>query len=81
MTDNLLEKVEEKVISLLTELEAQRKENSLLKHENALLKTEKNSQTTRLQGLVSLLNVLDATDDNTSVANQAISERGEAIAS
>lgn len=63
MTDNLLEKVEEKVISLLTELENQRKENSLLRNENMQLKTEKNQQMTRLQGLISLLNVLDTSEN------------------
>ncbi|MDR3477948.1 MAG: hypothetical protein P4M14_07945 [Gammaproteobacteria bacterium] len=78
MTDNLLEKVEEKVIALLTELEQQRKENNFLKNENAQLKTEKTQQTTRLQGLVSLLNVLDPAD-NVRAEHLAGVVQGEAV--
>jgi hypothetical protein len=63
---------------LLTELEQQRKENNFLKNENAQLKTEKNHQTTRLQGLVSLLNVLDPADNARSEGYTATAQ-GEAV--
>ena len=81
MTDNLLEKVEEKVITLLSELETQRKENHLLKEENALLKNEKSRQASRLQGLVSLLNVLDTSEDGAAIESHVVAMQGEAIAS
>lgn len=64
MTDNLLYKLEEKVVLLLTELEDLRKEVSLVKHENATLKAEKVSHAHKLQGLVSLLDAIDAAPVN-----------------
>lgn len=63
MTDNLLQTVEEKVMSLLTELESLRKELSQAKQENAQLKSEKVNHTQKLQGLISLLDTLDVGQD------------------
>lgn len=67
MTDNLLMKVEEKVMTLVTELENARKEiqhvRSELNHarqENSNLKSEKISYLEKLQDLVSLLDAVDA---------------------
>lgn len=55
MTENLLHKLEEKVTSLLKEMETLRNELNLLKLENSSLKIEKLSSIEKLQGLVSLL--------------------------
>jgi regulator of replication initiation timing len=66
MTDNFLQKLEEKVMVLLTELESLRKELSQLRHENASLKTEKINHAKKLQGLVSLLDSLEAETANYS---------------
>ena len=67
MTDNLLMKVEEKVMTLVTELETARKEiyhmRSELNHarqENSNLKSEKIGYLEKLQDLVSLLDAVDA---------------------
>lgn len=66
MTDNFLQKLEEKVMVLLTELESLRKELNQLRHENASLKAEKANHTKKLQGLVSLLDSLEAESANYS---------------
>lgn len=63
MTDNFLQKLEEKVMVLLTELEVLRKEHSQLKQENANLKAEKQNHAKKLQGLISLLDSLEATTE------------------
>lgn len=55
MTENLLQKLEEKTMALLAELEKLRTENKKLKQENSSLKTEKESSTEKIQSLVSLL--------------------------
>ncbi|MHB1947076.1 MAG: hypothetical protein ACYCQI_03040 [Gammaproteobacteria bacterium] len=54
MTENLLHKLEEKVLTLLKELESLRNELTLQKLENSSLKSEKVNATKKLQGLVSL---------------------------
>lgn len=61
MTDNLLQKLEEKMMTLLAELENLRKETSALRQENLALKTEYNNHLKKLQGLISLLDSLDGT--------------------
>jgi cell division protein ZapB len=66
MTDNFLQKLEEKVMVLLTELESLRKEINHLRHENASLKAEKTNHAKKLQGLVSLLDSLEAESANYS---------------
>jgi len=60
MTDNLLYKLEEKMVSLLTELENLRKEVSKVKQENATLKTDQIKYGQKLQDILSLLDSLDA---------------------
>jgi regulator of replication initiation timing len=66
MTDNFLQKLEEKVMVLLTELEVLRKEHTQLKQENANLKLEKQNHAKKLQGLISLLDSLEATVEDPS---------------
>jgi regulator of replication initiation timing len=59
MTENLLQKVEDKIHLLLAEVARMRKELHYLKHENATLKSQLGQHTKKLQGLVSLLNMVD----------------------
>ena len=59
MIDNFLQRLEEKVMVLLTELESLRKEISQLRHENSALKTDKLNYTKKLQTLLSLLDSLE----------------------
>lgn len=59
MTDNLLLKLEEKTLVLLTELDDLRKEVQQLRQENNALKTEKGTYLKKLQNLISLLDALE----------------------
>lgn len=59
MTDNLLQKLEEKMMSLLTELETLRNESHRIKQENSALRSEQANHAKKLQGLVSLLDALE----------------------
>jgi regulator of replication initiation timing len=59
MTDNFLQKLEEKVMVLLTELETLRKEMTQLRKDNAALKADKANYANKLQGLISLLESLE----------------------
>ncbi len=59
MTDGLLQKLEEKLLALVQELDGLRKELNLRKQENSILKTEKFNYTKRLQELISLLEAQD----------------------
>jgi regulator of replication initiation timing len=70
MTDNFLQKLEEKVMILLAELEALRLEVSQLKQENSTLTLEKLSYTKSLQKLISLLDSLDITADESTATYQ-----------
>lgn len=62
MTDILIQKLEEKVMLLLTDMEDLRKEVGQLRRENSALKTEMSSSSNKLQSLLSLLDSLDATE-------------------
>ncbi len=55
MTENLLQKLEEKTMTILAELEKLRGEVKNLKQENASLRTEKETSSRKLNDLVSLL--------------------------
>ena len=59
MTDNLLQKLEEKMMVLLTELESLRRETVCLRQENNHLKAEYNHHTKKLQDLLLLLDCVD----------------------
>ena len=58
MTD-LIQKLEEKVVLLLTELEDLRFDVERLAQENADLKAEKTKYTQKLQSLIALLDTVD----------------------
>lgn len=72
MTDNFLQKLEEKVMVLLTELETLRKEMTQLRKENANLKSDKLNYASKLQGLVSLLESLETTDSAETFESQVV---------
>jgi regulator of replication initiation timing len=61
MTENLLQKLEEKMMTVLAELEILRKEVSRLRQENNGLRAEYSHHTKKLQGLISLLDSLEST--------------------
>jgi regulator of replication initiation timing len=55
MTENLLQKLEEKIVTLLSELEKLQQQISQLKNENHSLKSEKVHSQQKLQTIVTLL--------------------------
>lgn len=55
MTETLLQKLEEKTMNMLAELEKLRGDVKQLKHENSSLRAEKENSGKKLQDLVSLL--------------------------
>lgn len=67
MTENLLQKLEEKMMMLLTEVEALRTEVQHLNHENSSLRSERESNSKKLQDLISLL-------DSVSVVTNIMTE-------
>ena len=77
MTENLLQKLEEKTMTILAELEKLRSELKQLKHENFALHSEKESNTRKLQDLVSILDTTYAADSS-SVSGDRVFLQGEA---
>jgi hypothetical protein len=69
MTDNLLQKIEERVLALLNELEVMRSEIIKLRSENAILRDDHGTHVEKLQGLISLLDVLDCSDSQKYVVS------------
>jgi len=70
MTDNFLQKLEEKVMILLTELEDLRFTVQQLKEEKANLEIEKFNYTQKLQGLITLLDSVDDATEESVVPSQ-----------
>ena len=64
MTESLIQKIEEKVMALMTELEQLRKEHTQVKHENAAMKADKQDAAKKMQGLISLLDTLESSSDS-----------------
>jgi regulator of replication initiation timing len=62
ITENLLQKLEERVMILLSEIEDLRKEVNRLTDENKLFSTEKESHSRKLQDLISLLDAVNPPD-------------------
>ena len=58
MTENLLQKLEEKAMTLLSELEMLRHEVVQLRKENSTLKIEKDNSVRKLQDLISVLDTI-----------------------
>ncbi len=59
MTDNLLQKLEEKVVVLVSQLESLRRECGQLKRENSAFKAEQGKNAEKLRAVISLLDVLE----------------------
>lgn len=70
MTESLLQNIEEKVMSLLMELETMRRELHHLRNENSSLKTDKANATKKLQGLLSLFDLSAAAPQQTLTTNE-----------
>jgi len=62
MTESLLQKLEEKTMNVLTELEKLRGEMKQLKQENFTLRSEKENNTRKLQDLMALLDSTSFSD-------------------
>ena len=58
MTENFLQKLEDKVTLILTQLETTRTETNTLKLENASLKAEASHAANKLRDLISLVDVV-----------------------
>lgn len=73
MTENLLHKLEERMMTLISEVETLRKEIQHLSLENSSLKVERENHARKLQDLISLLDtvsvvVADGEMTSTSIA-------------
>lgn len=60
MTNVLLQKLEEKIMALVTELDSTRLELARVKQENSQMKTEYSDHTKKLQDLMALLDAFEA---------------------
>ena len=59
MTETLLQKLEDKVVTPLSEMELLRNELKKVKQENVALRSEKLNSIQKLQGLMGLLDTID----------------------
>ncbi len=69
MSESLLQKLEEKIMTLLSEVEHSRKEIARLQHENTVLKNERENYARRLDGVMKLIDSVDKVEDPLAVAN------------
>ncbi|RDI44814.1 hypothetical protein [Aquicella lusitana] len=69
MTENLLQKLEEKMMTLLSEVEDLRNEVQRLNQENSSLKMEKENHTKKVQDLISLLDAINVVENTASHLN------------
>ncbi len=80
MTDILLQKIEERVVTLLGQLEVMRNEVARLRHENAVLREDQGDHTKKLQELITLLDVLEGAEGHSSVNQDSHIETDVAVA-
>lgn len=66
MTENLLLKLEEKMVMLISEVEELRKEIQHLNHENSTLRFDKENSSKKLQELISLLDTIGIVSEDSS---------------
>lgn len=71
MTENLLQKLEEKMVMLISEVEDLRKEIQHLNHENSSLRVERESHTRKIQELISLIDSVSVAIDTSLTASIA----------
>lgn len=69
LTENLLYKLEEKMMLLLTDSEGLRQQITRLQQENAALRQEKESHTRKLQDLINLLDSVNPVEQPVQVNN------------
>lgn len=62
MTDNLLQKLEEKMMMVISEVEELRKENQRLNHKNAMLELARENHVKKMQDLIGLIDAIAITD-------------------
>lgn len=67
MTENLLQKLEEKMMALLSEVEDLRNEVARVTHENTTLKFERETNAEKLRGLISLMETVNPADNITTI--------------
>lgn len=67
MMDTMIQTLEDKVMALVNEMEELRKDMQRVKQENIFLKTERENQRQKLQGLISLLESVDAPQESSHV--------------
>lgn len=87
MTENLLQKLEEKMMMLLTEVEELRHQVQHLKSENVALKNEKERQSmemvnneSKLQDLLSLLDAINVVETPMSATMEEKNDESEQAA-
>jgi regulator of replication initiation timing len=68
MAENLILKIEERVLTLLNELEVMRSEIVRLRSENTILRDDHGTHVQKLQGLLSLLEILEQPENSHSNA-------------
>ncbi|OGT60136.1 MAG: hypothetical protein A3E85_03540 [Gammaproteobacteria bacterium RIFCSPHIGHO2_12_FULL_45_12] len=72
MTENLLQKLEEKMMMLLSEVETLRKDLRMVLEVNASLKAERETHAKKLQDLLSLLDEVVVTEQVASKADLSL---------
>lgn len=77
-TEGLLQKLEERMMALLAELEKSRQDNQRLAQENYDLKNERENNAKSLNGLISLLDSVGSND--ISAQQQMVSQPISALA-
>lgn len=80
MTENLLQKLEDKITLLITEMEALRDEIKYLRYKKSSLQLEKSNSSKRLQGLISMLNAADLDLPTAHAKNETKSEAEDVTA-
>ena len=80
MTETLLQKLEEKMMKILTEVEELRAESQRLAQENAMLKGEKETHSRKLQDLISLFDAVNLAEPVKAVTNNVVLPFKETLA-
>lgn len=67
MTENVIQRIEERVTMLLAELDGLQREVTQLRSENAMLKNEKEHVSRKLQGLIALFDTVNTVESLQSI--------------
>lgn len=79
MTENLLQKLEERMVTLLSEVEELRNEVQRLTQENFTLKNQSQHSTKKLQDLISLLDAVHVIEKPNNAPHASLLVRDTAI--